>query len=422
MSSETTPPTPPDTQPRSNPVDETLALAGVALGAALAEPRELGGSARSLVLRCRVVAGLSHDGVAASDRLDTTRASAHAPGTTVIVKRFGGAQAFVSEFAREAAGLAVLDRTPVLLAVDVEHRLVVMSDLGSGPTLADLLLAGTETGEEDAAPAVRAGVREAAREGARTWAAALGDLVGASTAHVARFDEALASFGGTVDWDLRTTVAAGVDRLVAAVDGVAREPGLAAGLAAELDEMATLGDRGHADVVSPSDTCPDNAVRTATGWAFLDLEGSSVHHAALDAAYAALPFATCWCVLDPPPGFTDDLLTAFTTALGHHRPDVVEEPGWSSAVDAACGAYVLACSGWLFDGALEGRPRVGPAGVPSPSYRQLLASRWRWGADRLGATLPHTATLLAEAAAWADRAWGDDARGQGGYPALDGDG
>ena len=62
-------------------VDETLALAADALGAALTQPEPLGGSHRSLVVRARVLEGLT------TDRLDTTRATAHAPGTTVVVKR-----------------------------------------------------------------------------------------------------------------------------------------------------------------------------------------------------------------------------------------------------------------------------------------------------------------------------------------------
>ena len=64
------------------------------------------------------------------------------------------------------------------------------------------------------------------------------------------------------------------------------------------------------------------------------------------------------------------------------------------------------------------RPRVGPEGVPSPSYRQLLATRWRWGALGLRSTLPAVAGLLGAAAAWADEHWGESAGSVGPYPAF----
>ena len=143
-----------------------------------------------------------------------------------------------------------------------------------------------------------------------------------------------------------------------------------------------------------------------------------MHHVAYDAAYAAMPFSTCWCVFDPPPGFTDRLLDRFTTALAPHLPDVVREPGWTLAVDRACAAWILAMTGWLIDGADEDRPRVGPPGVPSPSYRQLLTTRWRWGAVRLRTTLPGVAGLLGAAAAWADEEWGESAAPVGPYRAF----
>ena len=95
-----------------------------------------------------------------------------------------------------------------------------------------------------------------------------------------------------------------------------------------------------------------------------------MHHAAYDAAYAAMPFSTCWCVFDPPPGFTDQLLARFTATLGTHLPDLVREPGWTRAVDLASASWILAMTGWLLFGADEDRPRVGPPGLPSPSYRQ----------------------------------------------------
>ena len=397
------PPAAPPARPTAPPapdLDETLALAGLALGAALTEPEALGGSARSLVVRARVVAGLT------TDRLDTTRAAAHAPGSTVVVKRFlDGPGTRGLPFEHEVAGLLTLDRTPVLLALDEAHRLVVMSDVGDGPTLADLLL-----GDD----------RDAAWQGALEWATALGELAGASARHLERFSGELAARGVVKGWDLDADARAGIHRLVEALptpSDLAREPldAMLAFVHDDLDALAGLRARGSSAVVSPGDTCPDNAVRTTAGWVFLDLEDTNAHHPALDAAYTLMPFSTCWCVFDPPPGLTDELLAAFTAGLGAHLPGAVVEPAWTRDVLLACAGWILAMTGWLLDGAVEDRPRVGPEGR-SPSYRQLVLSRWRWGAEHLRDVTPAVAVVLSDAVAWAEREWGPVP--SGGYPAF----
>lgn len=346
--------------------DHTLRLASVALGTPVTDAHPLGGSTRSEVLRCRVPTG------------------------TVVVKRYPDGSSVA--FAREVAGLAALDHTPELLAVDRVHGLIVMSDLGTGPTLADLLL-----GDD----------RDAAWAGALEWVEALADTLGRSRG---------ATFALDLAADEPSAAArTGARMLLDDVLGLPADPELDA----ELELIATLDHRDPAsDVFSPTDTCPDNAIRTADGWRFVDLEGAAVHHAAFDAAYAAMPFSTCWCVFDPPPGFTDRLLDRFTATLGAHLPDLVREPGWTRSVDLASAAWILAMTGWLLFGADEDRPRVGPPGVPSPSYRQLLTTRWRWGAVRLRSTLPAVAGLLGAAATWADDEWGASAAPVGPYRAF----
>ncbi len=355
---------------------DTLRLASAALGLPLTDPRPLGGSDRSEVLRCRT------------------------PSGAVVVKRYPEGDRAGLAWAREVAGLRALAATPDLLAEDAEHRLVVMSDLGDGPTLADLLL------DDDP---------KAAWHGALEWVAALADMLG-------RSHDSVPAFQGPAAEPVSDAARTGARRLL---DDVVRRPPSddlddELALIATLDHRDAVRDTGEpaADVVSPTDTCPDNAVRTSQGWRFLDLEGTTVHHVAYDAAYAAMPFSTCWCVFDPPPGFTDSLLTAFTDALAPHLPDVVQEPRWGRLVDLACASWILAMTGWLLDGADEDRPRVGPPGVPSPSYRQLLVTRWRWGATRIRATLPAVADLLGASAAWADEVWGPSSAPVGPYRAF----
>lgn len=367
--------TPPPTLP-------TVELAGDVLGEPLTAGADLGGSRRSLVVRC-------------------TRAD----GTSVVVKAYpaDGHPAFV----RECTGLREIPGTPRLLAVAAAERVLVMEDLGSAPTLADLLL-----GDD----------RDAAWTGARTWAHALGGLLASTRDRAGRVAAELDAAGLT-DADTPAALRAGLDRLTALGGGTPGLPSPPAGSALTRDTdrlVATLArdaavTRGLA-AVTPGDTCPDNAMRTGRGWRFLDAEGATVQHLALDAAYTLLPFATCWCVFEPPPGFTDDLLASFEDGLGDRA--LTSSAGWGPMLDAACAGWVLAMTGWLMDGALEDRPRIGPGGVPSPTYRQLVAGRWGWTAERVATTFPALADAFARAAAWARRAWGDDASGPAPYPAF----
>lgn len=380
------------------PLPDTAPGAGTFDGVRLVEPVDLGGSARSRVLRCRVE--LSAERPAAQPAEQPAQPGGRSGGdqlvpATVIVKQFlsdaGG-------FVRESTGLELCPRTPSLLAQDLEHRLIVMSDLGDLPTLADLLL-----GDD----------RDAAWKGAQSWAQALGRATGGSRDRVAEARHRLAA---AEPWDADADLRKGVDRLLEAVTAHGAGTGAAAttrtAIESELAAAQHLRAPGTAAIVSPTDTCPDNAVLGPDGWWFLDLEGTDVEHAAFAAAYAVLPFATCWCVFDPPPGLTDALLAEFSAGLAEHAPDVVADPGWRRAVRQACAVYLVLVTGWLWKSTLEGRPSVGPEGR-SPSYRQLMVSRWRWGALNLREDFPALAAALGEAAAWASESWGPEVESTG---------
>lgn len=316
------------------------------------------------------------------------------PGETVVVKQFlsddGG-------HVREAIGLALLDRTAELLGRSDDGMLLVMSDLGHRPTLADLLL-----GES----------AEAAWAGARGWAHDLGAMLGRSRTVVAEARLRLRrDLPDGADGRVVAALQQGLGRLVEVVPGA--DP---AAVEDELSGAGTLLRPSAADVLWPGDTCPDNAVLDGDGWWFLDLEGTDVGHAALAAAYTVLPFATCWCVFDPPPGLTDELLAAFASGLAAGAPEVVGGPDWRRQVSVACAAYVVLNTAWFIDRAIEGRSSVGRASR-SPTYRQLVTSRWRWGALALRGDLPALAAALREAAGWASRTWGIDTETTG-YPAF----
>ncbi|PWD51388.1 hypothetical protein C8046_12670 [Serinibacter arcticus] len=331
---------------------------------------DLGGSARSRVLRVTL-----------------------ADGSTVVAKQFTGDDAATS-FLRETVGLRHLPRTPTMLASDPETHLVLMSDVGQAPTLADHLL-----GEDG----------DAAWAAAIAWAGALGDVAGRSVDDLAAVRTELS---GVQVYDPTPALRDGVARL-AELAGV--DPERAAD---DLDTMEALLETEGAEVAWPTDTCPDNALATGSGWVFLDLEGTDVSHAALVAAYPALPFATCWCAFDPPEGLTEQMLSAFTLALSGHAPHITDRDEWRGDVDVASAIWIVATTSWLLPRALEGDGPIGPDGVPSPTRRQLLRSRWSWLAMRLTVTTPVLAELGAAAVAWADREWGESAASVGPYPAF----
>ncbi|PFG42819.1 hypothetical protein ATJ88_1491 [Isoptericola jiangsuensis] len=352
---------------------EIARAASLVLGAELLDAADLGGSTRSTVMRCRV---------------DDPARTGHA---TVVVKQFHGDDD--GGYVREAAGLRLLDRTPDLLAHDDERRLLVMTDLGDPPTLADLLLGAD---------------RARAWAGAASWARALGRLAASGSRPGAAARAALAGR----EWDLRGDVTVGATRLGELLDGAVDTAALVAEAVGLADRCAATGRL----VLAPSDACPDNAVLREDGWWFLDLEGTAVQPVALVAAYAMMPFATCWCVFDPPPDLTGTLLTELTAGLVEQAPDLVPAQGWSQEVEAASATYVLALTGWLWESTLAGREHVGPPGR-SPSYRQLVTGRWRWAATALREVAPRTAAACALAARRAWETWGSEVETTG-YPAF----
>lgn len=345
-------------------------------GTVLGEGTDLGGSARSQVHRHAVLAG--PDGW----------------GSSVVVKRFlaqpDGSRAAMG-YTRELVGLAHLPGTPRLHAHDDRTRTLVMEDLGEHRTLADVLLDR------------RADAREARRH-VVDWARALGRTVRSGTELLATARHEL---GGAVAEDRkvrRDYPRRGLLRL----EEVGATRHAAAATAEILDAVDRLEQDVRRHVLGPGDACPHNAVLTPDGVRFLDLEGTGVRHAAYEAAYAAEPFSTCWCVFTPPSGLTGAMLDAFTVGAARQLPGLGEDEEWPRQVRAAVAAWVLSGTLWLLDGALADRTLMASGPVPlGPPFRALLVSRWRWVVRECAAELPEVATACGEAAGWALRTWSD---------------
>ena len=292
-------------------------------------------------------------------------------GTTAIVKAPARAEALE----REAEALRTLPAAtrPDLIAAG--DGLLVLEDLGTGPSLADLLLGSDGPAAERALLA---------------WAWTLGTALRATARH------------GRPE----------------PVDDMA--PGLAqlAGLAADLgvtppqgleDEVSALADALAQPcpwvALCPSDTCPDNNRVLPDGTVRLfDFENAGWRSAASEAAYCRVPFCTCWCVAGLPDGLTGRMEEAFVSAFGL---DPADAGPFSEAVDRAASASTLLSFSWFRRFVLDDPP-VGPPERAPIRGRQYVYPRLVAMAARPGTTpmLAALAGVLADrvAARWPEAA------------------
>ncbi|MEV0234639.1 hypothetical protein [Nonomuraea sp. NPDC050786] len=312
-------------------MEEILAAASAVLGERVSRPVDLGGSSRSHVLRC-----------------------ATGDGGTVVVKAYLDA----SGFGAEVAGLPLGGGLgPRLLAVDPSFPLIVMSDLGAGPSLADVLL-----GES----------AEAAREGLIAWARTYGRIAVAGAGRRHEWERARAACSGD----------GGRQRLFRKV-GDLREvfPVVPAGLDGELAALEALGERYP--VFSPGDICPDNNLLTADGLRVLDFESAGYHSAFLEAAYVRMPFATCWCVFRLPPRVEAEIEDVYRKEVLAVHPELADDELWEAGVRHAVAAWTIFLTGIFMARARERDEPMHATRTPVPSRRQLLRYRWSRLLDEL---------------------------------------
>lgn len=365
-------------------VGELVAAASAAVGRRLSEPVALsGGSGRSVVLRCQDPAG-----------------------TRVIVKAYPQTAVGAGSFAAEAAGLEVATGSglsPDFLACSPGALVVVMSDLGSGASLADVLL--SESAGSSTASAVLL-----------SWARACGRLAAAVGSRRAQFDALRDRYLGGSPHD------AGGSGLAGRVLRVAERAVLlgvsaTAGLDVELAEVAAVADGAAAyPVFSPGDICPDNNMLVDGGVRFLDFEDAGFHSVFLDAAYVRMPFATCWCVFRMPAPLTAAVESAYRREVRAVWPELADDAVWRPGVRRAVAAWTLSSMWWLLGRSLSGDAPLND-GATSPRTRQLMRYRWRLLAGELASAgeLPALCGLMRSLLAATDD-W--DAAELPLYPAL----
>ncbi len=226
-----------------------------------------------------------------------------------------------------AAGLPGAPLGPELLAADRTHHLLVISDLGDHPALSDALL-GTD--------------RRAAEAALVDWASALGRFA-ALTRDARSLEQRTRESGGygppgkTIEFYLRWAGEESLSTLAGRRFGVTPP----AGLEGELAAIERLLEPSEYDIFSPGDACPDNNLITPDGVRFVDFEFSGAYSLFLDAAYAATPFPTCWCVLDMSYDMSRRTVSAYRTQVVQAFPELAEDERWQDGLARACALWTV---------------------------------------------------------------------------------
>ena len=246
---------------------ERLLAARAGSPVSLAEPYDLGGSGRTQVLRVRV----------AQNPFSADR--------TLVIKVLGAGETGSGDsFYREVASYKYANALPTesrpgpaLIAFDLATRVLVLTDLGDGRSMTELL-SGNDTaavGSSLSAWGQALGRMHAATVGGENDFAALlrqgGDGV-ATDALRSQFAAAVSigAQGGTVICSVRTSIRLSSNALEAARD---------------------LFAEGEHRAFSPSDVGPENILINDDGVRFLDYEWGGFRDATLDIAYALVTFA-----------------------------------------------------------------------------------------------------------------------------------
>lgn len=327
------------------------------------------------------------------DRSTVWRARARWPDadeTSVIVKQFAHADEW---FMREAAALSISPPdapTAHIVAESDEPPLVVMTDVGSGPSVAAALRG------DDAA--VGAGA-------VREWALAMGRLHRATLGERERFRAALGQRSGELLLgESRMSMAADqaahlLERQCLDLDVVPPSHALR-----ELRDVPRRLSADLAGAISPDDACPEDNVWLGDRLMLVDFEGAQWRHIAWDVAYLTVPWPTCGCSWRMPRDVASRALESYRLELETELP-YVRDPQFRVDVAEAALAWSFISTSWYLPSALDDAPANDAAGEPTPSRRALILHRLD-GARR-AETLPAAAELAGRLRARLVQAWGD---------------
>jgi hypothetical protein len=293
---------------------------------------------------------------------------------------------------RESAALAVAPAdapVPRLVAASASPPVVVMTDAGTGPSLADVMLSG------DAAEATT---------GVERLAAALATLhLSTQGVRDAFGAELAARSGGTVPLSAMPGFVAGAGTALAAFCdqlGV-RVPGGALPALAELADR--LGAAGPA-ALTLADACPDNNVRAGDSYVLIDFEEAEWRHIAWDVAYLTVPWPSCWCSFRLPAPVMRQALARYRATIAGRLP-YVNTPAFDHDIALATTGWALVSVSWFLGKALaEDRPLY-DAVAGLPTRRAVILHRL--GDAQNATALPALAEFAARLRAELVRRWGE---------------
>ncbi|MFI5627667.1 hypothetical protein ACIA03_29690 [Nocardioides sp. NPDC051685] len=290
---------------------------------------ELGGSRRSVVRRVR------------------------AGAETYIVKEYLTPEDMT--WRREAAGLEAADgvRAPRLLGVSEDPTIVVMSDLGTGSNVADLLLSA------DA---------QAAGAGMVAWAEAIGEMQRHTTGRLDVFREAL---GDGIRADATAAEIETIARHLrerAAKSDLPWSESVPDALTEAMEPLLAETDQA----LTPGDPCPDNNLVGPDGLTLLDFEFAEIRHRAWEGAYLHVPWPSCWCCWQVPDGWAGKALGTYVDATyGSAGPPSTFERD----LDLATLLWCIQSTTWFLVGALQDGLEYNLDDDRMPGRRTIVLSR-----------------------------------------------
>jgi Ser/Thr protein kinase RdoA (MazF antagonist) len=333
---------------------------------------------------------------ALQDRADVFRLRLDG-GRSAVLKRRGREEGQHGDEARgfgiELATLEYLNAMPVpvaprLLGTDPGAGVLLMEDLGPGPSLADSLLTGR---------------RDQARADLIAYARALGTLHAWSRSRGAELAALRARYapGAALEPAWMGAIERGRDAFL----GVAAALGLATdGVEDEISGLGALmtgsgpGGSGFLGLVH-GDACPDNVRLLGGECRIFDFETSGWGPVVLDAAYLLAPFPSCWCFGAVPSDVAVAALDAYRVQSGAMPNDLGQ--AWDAAMAAAVAGWIIA-RGTLMAKALDEDPPWGTTGI-RPRLLAWLRS-FAGAAARAGA-LPRLRALAGELGAELSGRW-----------------
>ena len=316
-----------------------------------------------------------------TERSEVLRVRAVRPGWAepqmLIVKVFPDAG---EGWVRESAALAAAPAgapVPRLVAASASPPVVVMTDAGTGPSVADALLgddaaeAGTAVGRLAAALALL----HLSTQGVR-------DAFGAELA---------ARSGGTVP---ESAIPGFVTGAVAALAGFCDRLGVRVPEGA-LPELADLPGRLSAAApaaLTLADACPDNNVRAGDGYVLIDFEEAEWRPIAWDVSYLTVPWPSCWCSFLLPADVTRQALARYRATIAGRLP-YVDTPAFDHDVALATTGWAFVSVSWFLGAALSKDRPLQHLAADLPTRRAVIL--YRLGDARNATALP----VLAEFAA-----------------------